>query len=508
MHQRASFQATDEQSDIAGRPLGPGQMLIVDAFAGSGKTTTLDMVARANPKLRFLYLCFNRDLKEAGQKRFPKNVDVKTSHGLAFGRFGSRYKAKLGELRPAEVRDELGCLDIRQAHLVLDTVRQFLYSCDTEILDGHVRAHGSEAEGIVPLANKLWHRMRDVGDSQAKMPHDGYLKLWAHSDPDLSEYDVILFDEAQDANPLLLWLLLMQWKKGKIALVMVGDRHQGIYGFRGSICAMSLASQMATQRAILSQSFRFPQNVADQASLLLREFKAEPVKIVGRGNPIRPDGPAAFLSRTNAGLIDRAVELMQSGYKINFSATKAEARWDPHVPYRFQDMLDCLAIYRGRGDRVYNPYLARFHTWCDVMEAAEGVDGVGGDQELKATVAIVMKFGPGLCGLLESLRRACVSPDEADFCLSSGHRSKGKEWPETELASDFLPVHDPAALARVRDKHGRSGFEQEVNLLYVAITRTRSKSRLPFFMQQWFDLRLGAAGGVVQSVTRERACDP
>ncbi|XFB08796.1 hypothetical protein AAGT13_21640, partial [Azotobacter salinestris] len=42
-------------------------------------------------------------------------------------------------------------------------------------------------------------------------PHDGYLKLWALSKPDLStRFDIVLGDEAQDINPVIAGLLAQQ----------------------------------------------------------------------------------------------------------------------------------------------------------------------------------------------------------------------------------------------------------------------------------------------------------
>ena len=49
------------------------------------------------------------------------------------------------------------------------------------------------------------------------MPHDGYLKLFALSKPNLQ--DVLLFDEAQDTNPVTTGLLVAQAHP----IVIVGD---------------------------------------------------------------------------------------------------------------------------------------------------------------------------------------------------------------------------------------------------------------------------------------------
>ena len=62
--------------------------------------------------------------------------------------------------------------------------------------------------GVVDDALKVWAQMRDP-ETQLRMSHDGYLKLWALQSPRLA-YDIILLDEAQDTNPVTLGVVLAQ----------------------------------------------------------------------------------------------------------------------------------------------------------------------------------------------------------------------------------------------------------------------------------------------------------
>jgi hypothetical protein len=43
--------------------------------------------------------------------------------------------------------------------------------------------------------------MKNVANMDVKMIHDGYLKLYQLSRPQLDQYDIILIDEAQDLTP-------------------------------------------------------------------------------------------------------------------------------------------------------------------------------------------------------------------------------------------------------------------------------------------------------------------
>ena len=72
---------TAEQAAIIHAATQP-QSLIVNALAGTGKTTTLTMLAKALPPEPALALAFNKKIKEELEKRFPKNFSVMTMNGL------------------------------------------------------------------------------------------------------------------------------------------------------------------------------------------------------------------------------------------------------------------------------------------------------------------------------------------------------------------------------------------------------------------------------------------
>lgn len=62
-------------------------------------------------------------------------------------------------------------------------------------------------------------------DDPLPLGHDGYLKLWALSDPVILA-DYILMDEAQDTNPVVLGVLQRQ----PAQMIYVGDKHQSTNG--------------------------------------------------------------------------------------------------------------------------------------------------------------------------------------------------------------------------------------------------------------------------------------
>lgn len=96
--------------------------------------------------------------------------------------------------------------------------------------------------------------------------HDCYLKQYQLGMPNLSRrYTTILFDEAQDSNPVTSSIRLQQHCK----VILVGDRHQQIYRFRGANNALDSKDLAGADQLYLTHSWRFGRNVAIVANALL-----------------------------------------------------------------------------------------------------------------------------------------------------------------------------------------------------------------------------------------------
>lgn len=226
------FIPTDEQQAVI---KWNGSQLVVNAFAGTGKTSTLVNYVLANPKVSMLYLAFNRAVREEAERKFPFNVECKTSHQLAWSTQGRHYRHRLvNQLRITDIARTLNTRHWSFAQRVQSTLNRFLSSFDSEIKLFHCPdeevIQGIDPVRVIKGAIYIWNLMKDMNHS-FPITHDTYLKLYQLSEPDLSRhYQTILFDEAQDANPVTHAIVLNQ----KTNVILVGDRHQQIYRFRGA----------------------------------------------------------------------------------------------------------------------------------------------------------------------------------------------------------------------------------------------------------------------------------
>jgi len=110
--------------------------LQIQAFAGTGKTTTLVGYASAHANVQMPYLCYNKSVEMAAKNRFPRNVTCKTAHGLAYAVYGTQCQHKrAGNLRITEVARVLNTQDWELARDVVNTLSTFMASADLA-LDG------------------------------------------------------------------------------------------------------------------------------------------------------------------------------------------------------------------------------------------------------------------------------------------------------------------------------------------------------------------------------------
>jgi AAA domain/UvrD-like helicase C-terminal domain len=223
-----------------------GQNLVIEAGAGTGKTSTLKMLAAAAPDRSGFYIAYNRAIAKDAGRSFPGNIECRTAHSLAFRAVGSQFKARLDgprqparivaqllRINPLRVDESLMLSPTQVARVVNDTVANFCRSADAEIAWRHVpkiagidlpEPRGRLRGAVVPLARKAW---ADLSRPEGKLrfQHDHYLKLWQLTGPRL-DVDVVMLDEAQDANPLIADIVERQTHAQR---VMVGDQSQAIY---------------------------------------------------------------------------------------------------------------------------------------------------------------------------------------------------------------------------------------------------------------------------------------
>ncbi|SEK12446.1 3'-5' exonuclease [Paraburkholderia diazotrophica] len=465
-----SFTPTAEQ-EAALRAVGSGGNIKVKAYAGAAKTSTLRLIANRLPGRRGAYLAFNREIAEYARREFPSSMLVRTMHSMAYGAVERALRERMS--LPVEPPQELaarygiGGVDVPAitgktvevasfdlGRMIVDGLGRFCRSADPEPRAAHIPVDekiGEVAarwlqEKLLPFVVRHWHESLDPRGRNAISP-DVVLKVWSQSGPRINA-DLILFDEAQDSDEVMLSVLGGQHHA---QIVYVGDPYQQIYEWRGAVNAMSTIDAPETR---LTKSFRFGPTLAGLASRIL-QLLGEKVPVQGQETigSIVVDDPAqappvdAVLCRKNVTAIWRLAAGIESGHKpaIRMRAGEIEA---------FADGAEQLLA----GRRAFRPAaFSLFETWQEVQSFARSAFG----RDLLPVVQIVDERGTGY---LRALARHVTPENGADYVISSIHRAKGLEYGRVRVINDF----------RFRNTEGQPTLdEEELRLLYVAVTRAR-----------------------------------
>lgn len=497
--------AFNEQQEViigAAEPGGP-QIIIGNALAGTGKSTTLKGMAGGPLRHeRVGYFVFNKRNADEAAREFPSNVTTKTAHSFAFGARhpddrrhtmmqvyakhlvqGSLY----GPLREKAdddprffrhvmaVADKLRLQRGQALMAIQGTLRHYCQSVSARVAERHVpaelKAHLereriplSACSALVEATAYVFDRMRDPTGGWP-VDHGLYLKLYS-LDPGRIAVDTIMFDEGQDANPPMLQILKAQIQHGT-RLVLVGDTYQHIYDFTGAVDAMS--EMRKAHKAIsniypLTISYRFGQGIADSGNRFLR-LLSSPYFLEGRGpdgevndDPVTDDeGLWTTLYRTNMALLTDAVEHIAAGRRVHVVGGVAEA-------VRLMEGMGRMYM----GDHARHPELAFFADWKELEDYAETEEG----GTVRPMVRLVVREKGNIGPLVAALERTEDRPDRADQTLCTAHKSKGGQWDRVRLSQDFHRAWEPDV-----DKNGREIFvmpdESELSLQYVAATRAQ-----------------------------------
>ena len=478
---------TEEQQAVIDCNPDSGDVIAVKAFAGTGKTSCLVMFAEAHPRAKILYLAYNRSMREDAEKRFPRNTVCKTTHQLCWREFGQGYKyaGKLGNMKKKQIADMMPSSVVRDrkhkwenVKAIDQTLKNFIYSADMKITKDHIpswvkasRIGGSDSKTkkpnltdseIIENAEILWNAQTSKYDHTAKIDHDGYLKLYQLSKPTLM-YDIILYDEAQDANPATLDIVMRQKHAG---IICVGDPYQQMYAFRGSENAFD--NIQATQTFKLTNSFRFGDDTAYLATKMLATYFGEEDTIKGRGpdTSINSMGysieqeagaeNAVYIARTNGNLLKRAIQAMDSGYTFGFSGGfNTDVFWTVKA---IQDLKS--------GKFVSHDFIGLFDSFSDLNEYAIEAN----EREILSYIGLLKTYGPAIITKMNEIKDEETSFEKAQVKLITAHKSKGLEFPEIWMAEDFVPQEKEI------DGVMKTYLPpEEVNILYVTVTRGINK---------------------------------
>lgn len=482
---------TAEQEDI----INSRGDIKINAVAGSGKTTTIIEYAKTRPAIaKILYLAFNKSVKLEAIKKFTakglSNVTVETAHSLAYKYivFRHQYKVRVQGYKTHEIAELLGLQGNGEKHheyVIANHINKFItLFCNSDklkvqdvnyleiISDAKAKTFVKTFYHFIETQTRNLLAKMDKGEIE--ITHDFYLKKFQLQNPVLP-FDYILFDEGQDASPAMLDIFLKQ----AATKVIVGDTHQQIYSWRYAVNSLE---KTGFKTFDLSHSFRFGENIASLATQILfwkdAITETKPITIKGLGT-YNDSKTKAVIGRTNLGLLLKAIEYVTE--KKNIKQIYFEGNFNS---YTYADegasLYDVLNLQNNKQSLIKDALIRSMGSIKDLEEYIEKTE----DAQLSMMLEIVKKYGNDIYDIIKMIKQKHVENDDkekADVVFSTVHRCKGMEYDAVHLVKDFITEDKVKRQAAELEKDERkiNKLNEEINLLYVAVTRTKNNVHIP-----------------------------
>ena len=530
-YQQAIFEA------FAGRE----DNILVQACAGSGKTTTLKMLCERIPtSLSTVALAFNKLNAEQFQAKLPPHINSATLHSLGFRMIRRAIpKVELDQKKTQRILTRLigGPTKTRlvgKDKIISETVERVASLAMATLTDPEnmvdlrdmVTAYGISLSGeeddatdvvdITTLSNlctsyiKLQREERERISFDDMIDHVVHYKLRTEC-----PYDVILGDEVQDWNaqqaafvellasadlkaPQVSTSLAAAFAKvgrkmpeaapastssrtTKSRLVLVGDRNQSMYAFRGADHRSmdNLKNRFKCIELPLSVCYRCPATVIEVAQGIVGAEIIQP----------RDNAPAGEVTMRGYTELDATAEWLKDGDMV-MCRTNA-----PLFPFAMKLLkLHKKPVVRG-SDGLEQGLLKMA---SDVVESGSAINRLSFLRKLrelterkidKLVKADKINQAVNLEDKYHSILAVASSCDEGDqfyqqltatlhkifegegISLSSVHRAKGMEA-ERCVILGYERMPHPMAF-KIRDEYARNAaVTQENNMKYVSVTRS------------------------------------
>lgn len=463
------IEPTEEQLAII-KALPVETLIKVNAFAGTGKTSMLQMLTNFYPDKKFLYLAYNKSMQEDAQTKFNNNVEVKTVHAFAYNYIAKHTKLNLKEIKNYNAKDfsTLFNVDYKKGQDINTAFSDYCNSPDS------INAKDLNWQYIEKTC-KL------IDENKFSPSFDYILKKFLElieNGINIQKYDTILLDEAQDSTDIIIDIFFKLKANHK---VLVGDRHQQIYSFKNSKNAMT---KIIGKEYALTKTFRFPKNIANYSNLLLERFKGETLSIKSDILPKNFEeisenehSSIGYISRGNSLLIDKMLELHSNNQSFKTIRNPREI---------FKTIKDIGYFLKKDSKEIssQNDFLRQLSNEQELINYIE----LTKDFQLESTLRIFKtKFDSNLEKVIELENIANNYFKQKTFIkniLTTAHSAKGLEFDCTIILSDYFSFEkiikqsgydSYGEYVKSIDKNNHRILD-EFNLFYVALTRTKSST--------------------------------
>lgn len=460
--------------------------LVIDAVAGSGKTTTIvNAIELIDSSQSVLFLAFNKSIVEELKIKLEwfSNVEVSTIHSLGARSLTSTFKTKIdgdkykahfnrgletGLYRPTNSEMEVEEYETYKGNIrkLIDLVRVNLCSSVDQFQDLAFQHGLFLVDNEVSIAADV---VRWGYKSIETIDFTDMIYFPALKKINMPKYDWIFIDECQDLNAAQRTTVLKCLAEGG-RFVAVGDPKQAIYGFAGAdIESFNILKNTPNTTCLpLSVCYRCDESIIDLAKDKVPYIEARPnapygeVEFDAHYSKVK-DGDM-IICRNVAPLTSLCMHYISNGIKAYIKGGDIGTNLINMIKNTKRVYVeDAIAIL----NKEYNKILKRVSDAqkCTLIEAQEAPQCQTYLDKIEAIKAIANTLKTSEA-VINRINTIFSDTNKSGICLSSIHKSKG-------LEADRVFILNRDMLYNKRAMKIDWMAEQEHNLVYVAITRAK-----------------------------------
>lgn len=443
--------------------------LLVEARAGSGKTTTgIEIFKLIPPFEDSIFLAFNSHIAKELQIRLPKGSNARTYHSAAFQAIRNAY----GQVQVDA--DKVEKLLNRMSELSLckynyPAIKKLVGLCknnllvpDHDTLMNLAFFHDIDIYDVELVVEKVTEVLDLCSRQVNTIDFDDMIWLPIYHNLSLHKYEFMFIDELQDTNACQMEFVYRSIGQGG-RLIGVGDRYQSIYAFRGADAGAvpNFSRRTEAEQLGLPVTYRNPQLVVDlvrgkfpEIGLEARENAPAGIFDILKEDKLMQEVIPGdmVLCRTNAPMVEYVFALIRNGQKAIIRGRDIGKSLQSFIK-KFQEN-DLKRLLRKIED-YESAEMAKF------MEK----DHISKAQHLQDKCQTVYAIADGATTVDELRTRieTIFSDDNEGITFSTVHKAKGLEARRILILRPDLLPHPMARKDWAK--------QQERNIEYVAYTR-------------------------------------
>lgn len=460
---------------------------VIDAVAGSGKSTTIVNALNIIPQDRkILFLAFNKSIVEELKIKIGNNpnVEVSTLHSLGCRALRNVYKSFIDENKYSGwFNDGMRCGYIAPS-MQLSNEDQMVWKRNVKsMIDlGRVNLCNTEEEleaialkhEIITLCNETRIAMKGIEwgkDNKRVIDFVDMIYLPVVLDVRMPQYDWVFIDECQDLNAAQRTLFL-KCRSANGRFVAVGDPRQAIYGFAGAdvVSFQQLKEIPNTVCLPLSVCYRCDRLIINLAKEIVPQIEARDDAPDGEILRDVPDTEVhdgdMILCRVTAPLVSKCMHYIANGVKAYVKGRDIGKNLvNMILRMKRDDIRGVMAAFSVELAKTAKKIMAKTH--CTEEEAKQHTTYT----TLLDKIQCIENIAYGLTDVDAVINRINTIFDDDrknGICLSTVHKSKGLESDNV-----FILCEDKFYLKNCMKVQWMA--EQEENLVYVAYTRAKHK---------------------------------